>query len=119
MKAVLSNRIILNVDKELQERIISELTYRIPQRYSKLNTGPEIIKTFSRVKDGIFSIPSGRMDLIPADYEIIDKRLLIPVEFPKFKFPLRDSQQIVFDDIDDNAIVNAPVSWGKFCPLIK
>ena len=113
MKAVLSNRIILNVDKELQERIISELTYRIPQKYAKLNTGPEIIKTFSRLKDGIFSIPSGRMDLIPADYEIIDKRVLVPVEFPKFKFPLRESQQVVFDDIDDNAIVNAPVSWGK------
>ena len=113
MKAVLSNRIILNVSKELQERIISELTYRIPQKYAKLNTGPEIIKTFSRIKDGIFSIPSGRMDLIPADYEIVDKRILVPVEFPKFKFPLRESQQVVFDDIEDSAIVNAPVSWGK------
>lgn len=113
MKAVISNRIILNVDKELQDRITSELTYRIPQKFAKLNTGPEIIKTFARIKDGIFSIPSGRMDLIPSDYEIIDKRVLVPVVFPQFKFPLRESQQLVYNDIDDNAIINAPVSWGK------
>jgi len=37
----------------------------------------------------------------------------VPVEFPEFKFPLRDSQQAVYDEIDDCAIINAWVSWGK------
>jgi superfamily II DNA or RNA helicase len=53
------------------------------------------------------------MDLIPDDYEIVDKRIEKPVDFPQFKFPLRDSQQAVYDELDDNCIINAWVSWGK------
>ena len=113
MKAVISNRIILNVDKELTEKIVSELTYRIQSGYNKGSAGPEIIKTFSRIKEGIYSIPSGRTDLIPPGYEIIDKRVEVPVKFPEFKFKLRESQQYVHDNISGNAIINAPVSWGK------
>lgn len=113
MKAVISNRIILNVDKDLTEKIVNELTYRIPSSFNKGTAGPEIIKTFSRIKEGIYSIPSGRVDLIPTGYEIIDKRLLVPVEFPEFKFKLRESQQYVYDNITGSAIINAPVSWGK------
>jgi superfamily II DNA or RNA helicase len=33
--------------------------------------------------------------------------------FPEFKFKLRASQQRVYDAVDDNAIINAWVSWGK------
>lgn len=113
MKAVVSNRIMLHVDKELKEQIVNNLTYRINPRFNKTGAGPEIIKTFSRVKEGIFSIPVGRFDLIPDTHEIIDKRVTVPVEFPEFKYKLRDSQQAVYDDLDDNCIVNAPVSWGK------
>lgn len=113
MKAVISNRIILNVDKELKDKIVTELTYRIEQKFNRTAAGPEIIRTYSRIKDNIFSVPSGRMDLIPPDYEIIDKRTLVPVEFPKFKFTLRESQQYVHDSVVDSALINAPVSWGK------
>jgi superfamily II DNA or RNA helicase len=35
------------------------------------------------------------------------------MEFPEFKFKLRASQQAVYDEITDNAIINAWVSWGK------
>ena len=67
-----------------------------------------------RIRADLVSIPVGRVDLIPDDYEIVDKRLTnVPVEFPEFKFPLRESQQAVFDEIEDNAIINAWVSWGK------
>lgn len=118
MKAVISNRIILNVDKDLTEKIVNELTYRIPSSFNKGTAGPEIIKTFSRIKEGIYSIPSGRMDLIPPGYEIIDKRVLVPVKFPEFKFKLRESQQYVHDNISGNAIINAPVSWGKCFALL-
>jgi superfamily II DNA or RNA helicase len=38
---------------------------------------------------------------------------MMPENFPDFKFPLRESQQAVFDEIEDNAIINAWVSWGK------
>jgi superfamily II DNA or RNA helicase len=61
----------------------------------------------------VVSIPVGRIDLIPEDYEIIDKRVTAPTVFPEFKFKLRASQQRVYDAVEDNAIINAWVSWGK------
>jgi superfamily II DNA or RNA helicase len=74
---------------------------------------PTIIKNMGRISSKLITVPTGRMDLVPDDYEIIDKRTLVPVEFPKFKFDLRDSQAKVHDSIQDSAIINAFVSWGK------
>lgn len=111
MKAVLSNRIYMSVTKELHNIIEKELTYSIPPR---IPTDPPLVfKTIRFIKEGLISIPIGRMDLIPDDYEIIDKRVSMPTEHEKFKFELRPSQKRVHDEIDDNAIVNAWVSWGK------
>ena len=67
----------------------------------------------ARIKTGLVSIPVGRTDLIPQDYEVVDKREVIKADFPKFKFALRDSQKAVYDELNDNAIINAWVSWGK------
>ena len=111
MKAVLSNRIYMSVTKELHNIIEKELTYSIPPR---IPTDPPLVfKTIRFIKEGLISIPIGRMDLIPDDYEIIDKRVSVPTEHEKFKFDLRPSQKRVHDEIQDNAIVNAWVSWGK------
>jgi len=111
MKAVLSNRIYMSVTKELHNIIEKELTYSIPPR---IPTDPPLVfKTIRFIKEGLISIPIGRVDLIPDDYEIIDKRVNVPTEHEKFKFELRPSQKRVHDEIDDNAIVNAWVSWGK------
>ena len=111
MKAVLSNRIYMSVTKELHNIIEKELTYSIPPR---IPTDPPLVfKTIRFIKEGLISIPIGRVDLIPDDYEIIDKRVSMPTEHEKFKFDLRPSQKRVHDEIDDNAIVNAWVSWGK------
>ena len=111
MKAVISNRIYLEVTQEYKEVLSKELTYSIPTYNPK--DPPQIIKTMVRIRSDLVSIPVGRMDLIPDDYEIVDKRLIMPEQFPDFKFPLRESQQAVFDEIEDNAIINAWVSWGK------
>ncbi len=111
MKAVISNRIYLEVTQEYKDFLSKELTYTIPT-YNP-NDPPQVIKTMVRIRADLVSIPVGRVDLIPEDYEIVDKRLLKPVDFPDFKFPLRESQQAVFDELEDNAIINAWVSWGK------
>ena len=74
---------------------------------------PMIIKTIRPLREGLVSIPVGRLDLIPDDYEIIDKRVQAPIGFPEFKFDLRASQQVVHDSVEDNSIINAWVSWGK------
>ena len=111
MKAVISNRIYMNCDNLLLSKIQEELTYTIPPRMP--SDPPQIIHTWRFIKDGLVSIPIGRMDLIPDDYEIVDKRNNIEIDFPNFKFDLRPSQKIVYDEIEDNAIINAWVSWGK------
>lgn len=111
MKAVLSNRIYLEVDFYKLQELDKELTYTIPPR--RTLDPPVVIKNMSKIRDNLVSIPYGRQDLIPDNYEIVDKRVLNPVEFPEFKFTLRPSQQEVYDNFNESGIINASVSWGK------
>ena len=111
MKAVISNRIQLQGDAILLENLESELTYSLPPRMPQ--DPPKIIKTIRPLREGLVSIPVGRLDLIPEEYEIIDKRVQAPTHFPEFKFELRASQQAVYDEVFDSSIINAWVSWGK------
>jgi len=110
-KAVLSNRIWVNFNEELYYKAKEELTYKIP---SKIPGDPPItICLLNVVGDKFLTFPIGRQDLIPDDYEIVDNRIFNSVNFPDFKFELRKSQQIVHDDVEDNCLINANVSWGK------
>ena len=101
----------MDCTEEVQERIDKELTYTIPT-HNPLDP-PEVIKNMGIIRNGLVSLPIGRTDLIPSNYEIVDRRVNKPVEFPEFKFDLRASQKKVYDEIEDNAIINAWVSWGK------
>ena len=74
---------------------------------------PIIYKTIRPLREGLVSIPAGRLDLIPEDYEIIDKRVQAPTQLPEFRYELRANQRVVHDEVDDCAIINAWVSWGK------
>lgn len=111
MKAVISNRIFLEVTAEYKEFLSKELTYKIPSP-NRLDP-PLVIKNMARIRSNLVSIPIGRIDLIPDDYEVVDKRVTKPIDFPEFRFDLRESQKAVYDDIQGNAIINAWVSWGK------
>ena len=111
MKAVISNRIYLEVTDKYKEVLSKELTYTIPSYNPK--DPPMVIKNMARIKSSLVSIPIGRTDLIPNDYEVVDKRVEKPVEFPDFKFDLRPSQEDAYNEVDDNCIINAWVSWGK------
>ena len=111
MKAVLSNRIYIECSNEYQEYLDKELTYSIPPR--RPTDPPIIIKNMGVVRAGLVTLPIGRMDLIPNDYEIVDKRIEIPIEPLDFRFTLRDSQQSVYDEVQGSCIINAWVSWGK------
>tara|TARA_B100000029_G_scaffold102851_1_gene93300 strand:+ start:514 stop:1794 length:1281 start_codon:yes stop_codon:yes gene_type:complete len=111
MKAVISDRIYMDLDLKTLNKVDKELTYAIPSY--KFGDPPIIIKNMARIRNSLVAIPVGRLDLIPEDYEIKDKRVLRPINFPEFKLTLRPSQQQVFDEVNDNAIINAWVSWGK------
>ena len=111
MKAVISNRIYLQCTSSMKQSIDKELTYLIPSHNPA--DPPQVISNMAVIREDLISIPIGRIDLIPKNYFIVDKRTTVPVEFPEFKYKLRPSQQEVYDVIDDNAIINAWVSWGK------
>ena len=111
MKAVIGNRIFMEVPATVREKIDTELTYMIPPRNPQ--DPPFVIKNMGLIKGGLISIPSGRMDLIPQDYTVVDRRVNTEIEFPEFTFTLRPSQQKVYDEVEDNVIINAWVSWGK------
>ena len=101
----------MDCTESLQRDIDRELTYLIPNR-NPLDP-PTVIANMGIIRNGLISMPIGRIDLIPKNYEIVDKRVTIPVDFPEFKYDLRASQKDVYDEIEDNAIINAWVSWGK------
>ena len=111
MKAVISNIIYMDCDAFMEQKLDEELTYTIPS-YKK-NAAPQIIKNMRKINSSVVSIPVGRTDLIPSNYEIKDKRVYSSAYFPEFRFSLRESQQEVHDQLNDNAIINAWVSWGK------
>ena len=96
---------------EYQSFLDEELTYSIPPR--RPTDPPIIIKNMGIIRAGLVTLPIGRIDLIPEDYEIVDKRNDLPIEPLDFKFTLRDSQQSVYDEVEDSCIINAWVSWGK------
>jgi superfamily II DNA or RNA helicase len=111
MKAVYANRIQIEGNASLLEAMEKELTYTLPPRMPQ--DPPMVLKTIRPLREGLVSIPMGRTDLVPADYDIIDKRVKVPASFPEFRFTLRASQKMTVDEVDDNAIINAWVSWGK------
>jgi len=118
MKAIISNKIYMTVEPSLYKTLDKELTYTIPS-YNE----PDKFVSIKNLKVINFNIaggkmlvafPVGRIDLIPKNFEVVDKRAYNTIEdFPEFKFPLRPSQQEIHDDVEDNCIINAKVGWGK------
>ncbi len=115
-KAIISNKIYLDVTPELQKELISKLTYKIkkPPRPGLTHfTMYDIIKNYKVLPKGIMTIPVGRQDLIPEGYEIIDRRVKEDYPFPDPKLQLRDYQIPVYNQVDDMFFLNAKVGWGK------
>lgn len=111
MKAVLSNRILLELSKEDALRVTETLTYKLPALHAKAK--PEKIKNIIKVREGLYSIPAGREDLIPEGYEIIDKRCSCAANIPKMDITLRENQQEIVDNLEGNSIILAKVGFGK------
>lgn len=115
-KAVISNKIYLETTPELAQKLIRTLTYKIRRNIPGAKAHFiqfDIIKNFKMLPKGIMSIPVGRTDLIPEDYEITDKRIINELPFPDPKFALRGTQLDVYNDVDDTCFINAMVGWGK------
>lgn len=110
MKAVLSNRIFLNVTPELRDKLCEELLYKIDRM--PVSEFPEIIQNCTTITPTTCSIPCGRTDLIPEHYHIVDKRVLPPIAMPQPRFEPRDAQAEAIEKIS-NGIVKAKPGFGK------
>ena len=117
MKAIISNRIYFKPpSEEYLQNLVQTLTYKIEGKRitgKKTVVNVETIRNCKLLAGGVVSIPQGRNDLIPPDYEIEDRRVTNSVPFPLARFPLRDSQQDIYDQVEDTCFINALVGWGK------
>ena len=117
--AVLSNNIILKPHSAEHAIALKQATtYKFIDKFKSQVAKREIgtvVRNYSTVGAGILAIPIGRQELIDDKYEIKDERTVIEVNFPEPTklYPLRPSQQFVLDNVVDNCLINAPVSWGK------
>ena len=111
MKAIISNRVIMNKTPELVGRLREELTYKFPNPNFKGK--PISYCDIGFPRDDLISVPVARSNLIPKEYEVVDRRILAPATFPEFNAILRASQQEIYDDVSDNCIINAKPGFGK------
>lgn len=114
-KAIISNRIYLDTTPEIAAKLAKSLTYKIkkPPRPGISFGMFDIIKNYKMLPKGIMSIPSGREDLIPEGYEVVDKRVVESMPFPNPKLELRGSQVDVFNEVEGSCFINAMVGFGK------
>ena len=110
MKAVLSNRIYMNADVELQTELKEKLLYTIDRM--PVSEFPEVIQNCVTITPNTCSIPCGREDLIPEGYQIIDKRAMPNTFIPDPRFDLRGAQKDAVEAID-SGIVKAKPGFGK------
>ena len=108
----------MNADKQLMAELTKELTYKIDVIRSKNGTynTVETIRHYSIPSPGVIAIPSGRMDLIPEDFDIVDRRINFECMLPYPLIHLRTDpggQQDVLDAWEGSGILNAMVGWGK------
>ncbi len=97
-----------------KKKLFDALTYRIVTNEGHIKYETiEIIRNYRMVTPAVVSIPQGREDLIPANYEILDKRVEIWEEFPEAIHPLFDEQKAIYDQVDHSCFINALVGWGK------
>lgn len=114
-KAVISNRIYIDdPGEDTTKLIMKQLTYKFNKNTgSKTFSTVETLKNYKILQNNIISMPQGRVDLIPPHYEIIDKRVWVPVPYPKPQYALYAEQQPIFDEVQDTCFINALVGWGK------
>jgi len=116
-KAIISDRIYLKIeDREVAKKIVDKLTYKFGKKIPGGKSPRQVVETlttFKRLPKGIYSLPQGRLDLIPEGYDLDDRRVMHPVPFPEPKLELYPDQLEVYEQVEDSCFINALPGWGK------
>ena len=114
MKVVISNKAYCKPSPETWEYISKQTSYHIDSPGSKY---PKLYKNSGSVSEEVKWFPIARLDLLEnlgIQPEIVDKRVLIPVEIPEPSFTLRKEDQLpIFEECDDTCIINGKPGFGK------
>lgn len=113
MKVIISNRIYFPYSEKLATELREKLKYVFPPKTPTAK--PEVYCDVTCVGKRAITIPAGRLDLIPADSEIVDKRVMPAYTFPDTnpEYKLWDLQQEVVDQVTESCLINAQPGWGK------
>lgn len=110
-KAVLTNRIIMPKNELNISNLANNLSYTFV--VNTLTGATENYLDIRYLPRDLLSIPISRTDLIPKDFKIVDKRINEEVYFPEFRATLRESQQKIYDAVNDSCVINAKPGYGK------
>ena len=123
IKIVVSNKIYLKLPENLVENITSRFTFNIyshpQQKY------PKIVRQIFKISDEVYQLERGCLDYVlelfnenRIEYEIIDRTVSKPVEFPTLLLPPRDDQSPIIDDFAVDSRIDAPPGFGKTATAI-
>lgn len=92
------------------------LTYQIESM--GMSKHPSFVRRVGRVAKDTWWAPIGNIEyvkeILAADeYQIIDKRSIVPAEIPEPSFELRGDQQLIHDEFNDSCIINGKPGFGK------
>lgn len=115
-KVIMSNKLYLKPDKELLKYLERHLTFQLPQTMA--NVPPKYVTQIQPVAKDVYAISRGSRHLLDnygLSYELVDKRVDLPVNIPDLILSMRPDQQSVLDQIDGftDVIVGADVGFGK------
>lgn len=108
----------MKADGDLLNKLKLETTHKIEKSVASFRGGKpqkliETIRNYELLGNNIIAIPRGRIDLIPADYEIVDKTISNIVPYPNTLISLRPDQEEVVSDVTGDCFINAKPGWGK------
>lgn len=114
MKVVISNKAYCKPTPEVWEYIQKHTSYHVETPGSKY---PKMFKNNGNVSSEVKWFPTTRLDLLEnlgVKIELIDKRILVPVELPEPKFTLRSEDQLpIFEECTDTCLINGKPGFGK------
>lgn len=116
-KLVVSNKLYFScTDMTKLSQLEKALTYQIESM--GLSNHPRFVKRLGKVAKDTWWAPIGNIEYIKEvlaadEYEIVDKRSLVPVVIPEPSFTLRGDQQLIVDEFHDSCIVNGKPGFGK------